>query len=224
MKRGVLVSLLLWSGLPWSGAGASPAGDLLRQGEYARAYSAAQASGDSLTASRAAAAVAEYRRGGRDWVDRAVASAQAAAAASPSNPDAQLALGSALGLQARAGGYTLGALRTAHGARAALEQALTLAPARADVKVVLAEWHAGAWAKAGIFSGGNAGQARTLALAAAQAAPENVFVQTHAGLSLALLRDPQAGRILAQAAALAPTDALDRDVQALAQQTLATLK
>ncbi len=197
---------------------------LLLSGEYARAYDAARAADDPLTASRAAAAQAEYRAGGTLWVTRAVESGRQASREQPHNADAALALGSALGLQARAGGYTLGALKTAHEARAALDRALALAPGRPDLQAVLAEWHAGAWARARMFSGGNPERARTLALGAARAAPDTVFVQAHAGLALALLRDPQARAVLARAAALNADSALDHDVQAQARQALGTLK
>ncbi|PTA68758.1 hypothetical protein [Deinococcus arcticus] len=215
MKRGALLAVLI-SSL----AGAASVPDLLLGGDYARAYEAAQAARDPLNASRAAAAQAEYRAGGRDWVARAVEAGRQATREQPRSPDAALALGSALGLQARAGGYTLGALRTAHEARDALDRALALAPARPDVQAVLAEWHAGAWARARIFGGGNPDRARTLALGAVRAAPDNIFVQTHAGLALALLRDPGARAVLTRAAALEARSALDRDLQVQARQAL----
>jgi len=197
--------------------------ELLGNGEYQRAFETAVGRGDALTASRAAAAMTEYRAGGRDWTARAVQAARQAVTAAPDSPDSHLALGSALGLQARAGGYTLGALNTAQQARAALDRALNLAPDRADIQAVLAEWHAGAWVKAGVFSGGNAERARTLATRAARAAPDSVFVQGHAGISLALLKDPQARAVLTRAAALPATAALDRDVQAQVRTVLGTL-
>lgn len=193
---------------------------MLSGGDYARAFDSAQAHGDPLTASRAAAAMAQYCAGGRNWITRAVSAARQAVTTHPTSPDTHLALGSALGLQARAGGFTLGALSSAQQARAALDRALTLAPDRADIQAVLAEWHAGAWTKAGVFSGGSASRARTLAAAAARRAPDNLFVQAHAGISLALLRDPQARLLLNRAAALEARTALDRDLQAQARQAL----
>ncbi|UBV42589.1 hypothetical protein LAJ19_13320 [Deinococcus taeanensis] len=209
MKRGLLLSLLLCTAPVHA---QTP--DLLTGGDYARAFDSAQADGDPLTASRAAAAMAEYRAGGRGWITRAVSAARQAVTTRPTSPDTHLALGSALGLQARAGGFTLGALNSAQQARAALD--------RADIQAVLAEWHAGAWTKAGVFSGGNASRARTLA-AAARHAPDNLFVQAHAGLGLALLRDPQARLLLNRAAALEARTALDRDLQAQARRALREL-
>ncbi|GGL14712.1 hypothetical protein [Deinococcus radiotolerans] len=220
MKRGLLLPTLL----VLSTAHAQPTPDPLSGGDYAQAYAAAQAAGDAVTASRAAAAMTEYRAGSRDWTTRAVQAARQATAAHPSDPDAQLALGSALGLQARAGGYTLGALSTAQQARAALDRALNLAPDRADIQAVLAEWHAGAWAKAGIFSGGNQERARSLATAAARRAPDSVFVQAHAGIALSLIRDPQARPLLNRAVNLDAPTALTRDLQAQAKRVLDSLK
>lgn len=202
---------------------ASAADTLLTSGEYARAFAAATQSGDPLTASRAAAAMTEYRAAGPDWTARAVTAARQAVSTAPGSADSYLALGSALGLQARAGGYTLGALNTAQQARAALDRALTLAPDRPDLLAVLAEWHAGAWAKAGVFSGGNAGRARDLATRAARAAPDSVFVQAHAGIALSLIRDPQARAVLTRAATLNAQDALDRDMQAQVRGVLGGL-
>ncbi|WP_343757222.1 hypothetical protein [Deinococcus depolymerans] len=222
MKRGfpcLLLPLLLTAP---PAAALTPA-SLLTGGEYARAFEAATQGGDPLNASRAAAAMTEYRAGGPTWTARAVTAARQAVTATPDSPDSHLALGSALGLQARAAGYTLGALNTAQQARAALERALTLAPDRPDLQAVLAEWHAGAWVKAGVFSGGNAGRARDLATRAARAAPDSVFVQGHAGISLALLRDPQARAVLTRAAALNAQDALERDLQAQVRAALGLL-
>ncbi len=222
MKRGPLFppTLLLLLG---TGA-AQPTPDPLSGGDYAQVYARAQAAGDAVTASRAAAAMTEYRAGGRDWTTRAVQAARQATATRPGDPDAQLALGSALGLQARAGGYTLGALNTAQQARAALDRALNLAPDRADIQAVLAEWHAGAWAKAGIFSGGNQDRARTLATAAARHAPDTLFVQAHAGIALSLIKDPQARATLTRAVTLNADTPLERDLQAQAKRVLDGLK
>ena len=222
MKRGLLVptTLLLLLGTTH----AQPAPDPLDGGDYAQVYARAQAGGDAVTASRAAAAMTEYRAGGRDWTARAVQAARQATTTRPGDPDAQLALGSALGLQARAGGYTLGALNTAQQARAALDRALSLAPDRPDIQAVLAEWHAGAWAKAGIFSGGNQDRARMLATAAARRAPDTLFVQAHAGIALSLIRDPQARATLTRAATLNADTPLERDLQAQAKRVLEGLK
>ncbi|PIG96762.1 hypothetical protein [Deinococcus sp. UR1] len=222
MKRGLLfpITLLLLLGT----IHAQPAPDPLDAGDYAQVYARAQAGGDAVTASRAAAAMTEYRAGGRDWTARAVQAARQATTTRPGDPDAQLALGSALGLQARAGGYTLGALNTAQQARAALDRALTLAPDRPDIQAVLAEWHAGAWAKAGIFSGGNQDRARTLATAAARRAPDTLFVQAHAGIALSLIHDPQARATLTRAATLNADTPLERDLQTQAKRVLEGLK
>ncbi|ALW87532.1 hypothetical protein [Deinococcus actinosclerus] len=227
MKRGPLFPttlLLLLGPLQLGAAHAQPAPDPLDGGDYAQVYARAQAGGDAVTASRAAAAMTEYRAGGRDWAARAAQAARQATAARPGDPDAQLALGSALGLQARAAGYTLGALNTAQQARAALDRALNLAPDRADIQAVLAEWHAGAWAKAGIFSGGNQERARTLATAAARRAPDTLFVQVHAGIALSLIHDPQARATLTRAVTLDARTPLDRDIQAQARRVLDGLK
>lgn len=218
------MTLLLCAAPALTAAAPPPAADaLLGSGEYARAFAAATQAGNAVTASRAAAAMTEYRAAGPDWTARAVQAARQAVSAAPDSPDSHLALGSALGLQARAGGYTLGALNTAQQARAALDRALSLAPERTDIQAILAEWHAGAWAKAGVFSGGNQDRARTLATAAARRSPDSVFVQAHAGIALSLIRDPQARAVLNRAVTLPAQDALDRDTQTQARGVLGRL-
>ncbi|GAA5440679.1 hypothetical protein Dcae01_02197 [Deinococcus caeni] len=224
MKRGLLFPTTLLLLLLLGTIHAQPTPDPLDGGDYAQVYARAQAGGDAVTASRAAAAMTEYRAGGRDWTARAVQAARQATTTRPGDPDAQLALGSALGLQARAGGYTLGALNTAQQARAALDRALSLAPDRPDIQAVLAEWHAGAWAKAGIFSGGNQDRARTLATAAARRAPDTLFVQAHAGIALSLIHDSQARATLTRAATLNADTPLERDLQTQAKRVLEGLK
>ncbi|GGS43080.1 hypothetical protein GCM10008961_37760 [Deinococcus knuensis] len=228
VKRGSLMILTLCAATamaaPALTAAPLPAADtLLGSGEYARAFAAATQAGDAVTASRAAAAMTEYRAAGPDWTARAVNAGRQAVSAAPGSADSHLALGSALGIQARAGGYTLSALNTARQARAALERALSLAPERTDIQAILAEWHAGAWAKAGAISGGNAGRARDLATRAARAAPDSVFVQAHAGIALSLIRDPQARAVLNRAVTLPAQDSLDRDTQTQVRGVLGRL-
>lgn len=195
---------------------------LLDAGDYARAYEVALTERDPLSASQAAAAQLSYRAPGeRAWAERAVAAGREATRQRPQEAGAHLALGQALGLQARLGGYSLRALGQAREARRELERALSLDPALHRARMALGYWHALGWAKAGRLSGADRNEALRLTAQAIGAAPLDLPLNVQAGQAYAALKDPRAAGVLRRALTLNAKTAPERDAQAQARALLA---
>ncbi|THF83961.1 hypothetical protein E7T09_20850 [Deinococcus sp. KSM4-11] len=205
---------------------ASPATTLLAAGQYAQAYEAARTAGNDLEASDAALAEALYHAADpRVWLDRAVDSGRAATHAAPDDAHAHLTLGTALCSQAARGGYTLGAFRLSRACRAEYERSLSLNPDLAETRAALARWHSGAWVRAGLIGGGSPDTARRLAAAAQAQEPANLRVLVQVGLVALDLRDSGWARVaFQQVLALAPADAQERALQAVARANLDQLR
>lgn len=220
MKRALLPMLLLGM------AFATPATDLLDDGDYARAYDAAMNSSDKLTAAQAALAQVMYRTpGDRAWTEKAIQASRAAVKANPNNPVAYRVLSGAVGAKADYSGLSITAFQLSREARAALEKSIALNPNYADGRISLARWHAGAYAKAGRISGGNPDTARKLAIQALNDAPQSIYVHAQAGIVFSDLKDPRnAKTVLERAVSLNATNGLDKDAQTQARALLNKLK
>ncbi|MBB5376233.1 hypothetical protein HNQ07_001690 [Deinococcus metalli] len=207
-------------------AAASPATSLLAAGQYAQAYDTARAAGDDVTASEAALAEALYHAADPGmWLGRAADAGRAATRAAPQDAGAHRTLGTVLCSQAARGGYTLGAYRLSWSCRSEYERSLALDPAAAETRAALARWHSGAWARAGVFGGGDPSAARHLAADAQTHAPADLRVLVQVGLVAVDLRDSAWARRAFQAAlAVAPGDAQERDLQAVARAALSRLE
>lgn len=205
---------------------ASAATELLSSGQYAGAFGAATAAGDSLTATQAAVAAALYGPSDETrWLDRAVTAGRAAIHAAPDSAPAHLELGTALCLQAGRSGFTLGAYRLSRECRSEYERSLALDTGFSEARAALARWHSGAWARAGIIGGGNPATARKLAVQALGEAPRNLRVVVQvATVYLELKAAPAARALLERSLTLSAQDAQDRDIQAGVRATLAGLK
>lgn len=203
-------------------AAATPASDLLNDGDYARAYAAALQTGELVTASRAAMNQAIYRENNsQSWLDRSIDLARKAVQQAPNSTDAHFVLGSALGNKARLTSSLFTALRFSRECRSEYELAVRLQPNNGEALISLARWHSGAYAKAGRISGGNPDTARKLALQVLQNGPATSFNLIQAGYVFFEIGEDAHGRTVMEKGLTVPAaSAEEKEVQNLAKAYL----
>lgn len=201
--------------------------DLMQKGQYSRAYYTALKQQDFITASEAAVLHHEFHSPQHTiWIDRAISAGKQAVQSSSNKAEALFHLGSAFGLKASISGLSLKALQHSYQSRTYYEKSLQLRPHSAKTKIALAYWHASAYAKAGVISGGNPNTALQLSTKALNTkSKKSVYILIYAAQTQLELKNKKQAQALFQKSLSYPAkSAADRALQKQAQRALKQLK